>query len=106
MSVTNLPLTIAPMGHVERLTHEAQVHPELQQAAAQQAAAETLRKIRSQVQTTTKSEGGKINPDAENQKEAAEHEHEPKPRQEAKGEDHEETHQGNPWSGNLLDVKI
>ena len=42
MSETNLPLTIAPMGHVERLAHEAQVHPELQKAAAQQAAAEAL----------------------------------------------------------------
>lgn len=104
MNGTNLPLTIAPMGHVERITHEAQVHPELQQAAAQQAAAESLRKIRSQVQTVTKGEGGKINPDAGKDKEETFHEQ--KPRQEAKDQDHEEPHQGNPWSGNLLDVKI
>lgn len=104
MSETNLPLTIAPMGHVERLTHEAQTHPELQQAAAQQAAAESLRHDRSQVQKTTKSEGGKINPDAEKKKENPDHES--GPRQEAQGEEHEETHKGNPWSGNLLDVKI
>ena len=104
MSETNLPLTIAPMGHVERLTHEAQTHPELQQAAAQRAAAEALRHDRSQVQKTTKSEGGKINPDAENKKKDPDHDS--SPQQEAQGEGHEETHKGNPWSGNLLDVKI
>ncbi len=104
MSETNLPLTIAPMGHVERLTHEAQTHPDLQQAAAQQAAAESLRHDRDQVQKTTKSEGGKIHPDAEKKKENPDHES--GPRQEAQGEEHEEPHKGNPWSGNLLDVKI
>ncbi len=104
MSETSLPLNIAPLGHIERLAHEAQVHPELQQAAAQQAAAESLRKAQKQIQKTTKSEGGKINPDAENKKENPDHDS--GPRQEAQGEEHEEAHTGNPWSGNLLDVKI
>ena len=92
------------MGHVERLAHEAQVHPELQKAAAQQAAAEALREAKKQIQKTDKSEGGKINPDAEKKREEPGGEGHPK--KEAKGEEHEETHKGAPWSGNLLDVKI
>lgn len=104
MSESNLPLNIAPMGHVERLAHEAQSHPELQKAAAQQAAAESLREAKKQIQKTEKGEGGKINPDAEKKKE--EPDGEGHPRKEAKGEEHEEPHKGNPWSGNLLDVKI
>jgi hypothetical protein len=104
MSEASLPLIIAPMGHIERLTHEAQTHPQLQQAAAQQAAAESLRHDRSQVQKTNKSEGGKINPDAEKKKENPDQDS-PTP-QEAKDGNHKETHKSNPWSGNLLNVKI
>lgn len=104
MNGANLPLNIAPMGHVERIAHDAQAHPELQQAAAQQAAGEALRKARSQVQKTSKTEGGSIDPDAD--KNQGPPEHEPEPRREARSAEAEEPHLGQPWAGNLLNVKI
>ncbi len=100
----NLPLNIASMGHVERIAHDAQAHPELQQAAAQQAAAAALRKARTQVQKTSKSEGSDVDPDGHQKQDQPEAELEA--RQEAKDENAEEMHLGQPWAGNLLNVKI
>ena len=95
------------MGHVQKITHNEQAHPETQQAVAQQSVAETLKRGQSQVEKTQKSGKGRIEPDgggkSGNQAAAEQQE-----RQEtASGEQSPEQEQKkSPWTGNIVNVKV
>ena len=104
-----LPVVIAQLGHAERVVHEAQVHPEMAQSAAQQAAAEALRHDRSQVQKTDESGKSAVVDERERNRQrrralllarrkarAAEEE------EDADAPDSDD----DPWSGNILDIKV
>ena len=107
MSAGNIvPISIAPLGLIEKLAHDAQVSPAQQQVAAQQQAVEDLRREQKQVQKTEKSDtifkvGDEQEEDRKQKREAA--------YREAKEDDTPEEKPdapAKPWAGHLLDVKI
>ncbi|MFV0422552.1 hypothetical protein [Oleidesulfovibrio sp.] len=104
---SSLPVLLVQMGHVQKITHNEQSHPETQQAAAQQNVAETLKRGQSQVEKTQQSEKSKLEADADGrgggagtQQQRAGSESEP---DEHTGE--QEQKKG-PWTGNIVNVKV
>lgn len=102
----SLPVVIAQMGHAERVVHEAQAHPEMAQAAAQQAAAQALQHDRSQVQKTE--ESGKSEVVDERERNRQRRRSLLLARRKARAEEDDETPDSDddPWSGNILNIKV
>lgn len=103
-----LPVVIAQLGHAERVVHEAQAHPEMAQSAAQQAAAEALRHDRSQVQKTD--ESGKSAVVDERERNRQQRRALLLARRKARAAEEEDADapdsDDDPWSGNILDIKV
>ncbi|NHZ48869.1 hypothetical protein [Nitratidesulfovibrio liaohensis] len=104
----SLPVVIAQMGHAERVVHEAQAHPEMAQAAAQQAAAQALHHDRSQVQKTGESGKAEVVDERERNRQRR---HalllaRRKARAAAEEEDETPDSDDDPWSGNILNIKV
>lgn len=105
----SLPVVIAQMGHAERVVHEAQTHPEMAQAAAQQAAVEALRHDRSQVQKTGESGKSEVVDERERnrqQRRALLMARRKARAAQAEDEDGPDSDDDDPWSGNILDIKV
>lgn len=104
-----LPVVIAQMGHAERVVHEAQAHPEMAQAAAQQLAAQALQHARSQVQKTGESGKSEVVDERErNRQRRRAMLLARRKAQAAAEEDEDETPDSDddPWSGNILNIKV
>ena len=103
-----LPVVIAQMGHAERVVHEAQAHPEMAQAAAQQAAAQAVQHDRSQVQKT--GESGKSEMVDERERNRQRRRALLLARRKAHAvqgeEDETPDSDDDPWSGNILNIKV
>ncbi|MBG3876513.1 hypothetical protein FVW20_05595 [Desulfovibrio oxamicus] len=103
----SLPVVIAQMGHAERVVHEAQAHPEMVQAAAQQAAAQALQHDRSQVQKTE--ESGKSEVVSERERNRQRRRALLMARRKARVEEEQDEtpdSDDDPWSGNILNIKV
>ncbi|UZP66854.1 hypothetical protein N1030_14745 [Desulfovibrio mangrovi] len=106
----SLPVLLAQMGHVEKLAHNETVHPEAQQAAAKQNAAETLKREQSAVEKTQQSKDSQAIVDqdgrgAGGRRYARKRKAKPKP--DTGGEDEQATQEArSPWQGNILNVKV
>jgi len=105
-----LPVVIAQMGHAERVVHEAQAHPEMAQAAAQQLAVQALQHDRSQVQKTGESGKSEVVDERERnrQRRRAMLLARRKAQAAAAEGDEDETPDSDddPWSGNILNIKV
>lgn len=103
-----LPVVIAQLGHAERVAHEAQAHPEMAQAAAQQAAAQALVHDRSQVQKT--GESGKSEVVDERERNRQQRRALLLARRKARAAQDEDDEPADsdddPWSGNILNIKV
>uniref|UniRef100_B8DQ87 Uncharacterized protein n=1 Tax=Nitratidesulfovibrio vulgaris (strain DSM 19637 / Miyazaki F) TaxID=883 RepID=B8DQ87_NITV9 len=104
----SLPVVIAQMGHAERVVHEAQAHPEMAQAAAQQAAAQALQHDRSQVQKTDESGKSEVVDERERnrQRRQALLLARRKARAAREEDDEPADTDDDPWSGNILNIKV
>lgn len=104
-----LPVVIAQLGHAERVAHEAQAHPEMAQAAAQHAAAQALRHDRSQVQKSEESNRSELVDERERNRQrrralllARRRNRAPQAEEDIETADAD----SDPWSGNILDIKV
>lgn len=103
MSTNIVPVSIAPLGLLERLAHDAQVAPEAQQSASQQIALETLRKQNKQVQEAQK--GGKSFVVGDETPEERKQRRQNAQTKDDDPEENPDTHKRE-WAGQRLDVKI
>jgi hypothetical protein len=102
-----LPVVIAQMGHAERVVHEAQAHPEMAQAAAQQAAAQALQHDRSQVQKTGESDKAAVVDERERNRQRRRALLLARRKARAAQEDDDTPDSDDdPWSGNILNIKV
>ncbi len=109
MSVqSSLPVLFVQMGHVQKITHQEQSHPETQQAAAQQAVADTLKREQQQVEKIQDSANTMLKTDADGGRGRGEA-HERHTEREACASEEETQGQGqdkDPWTGNIVNVKV
>lgn len=99
-----VPISIAPLGLIEKVAHDAQVIPASQQAAVQQQAVEELRREQKQVQKPEKGDtvfkvGDEPEEKRKQKRQAAQREGEDAPEEKPDAP-------SRPWAGHLLDVKI
>ena len=100
-----VPISIAPLGLIEKVAHDAQVSPVTQQAAAQQQAVEEIHREQKQVQNVNK--GDNIFKVGDEQEEERKQKRQTSRRKSArKGPGKKPDAPNRPWAGHLLDVKI
>lgn len=99
-------VSIAPLGLVEKVAHDAQVVPTAQHTAAQQQAVEAMRRESKLVQKTEKSSTvSKVGDEPEEErKQRNQNAHERQKEQQVSEEKPDAPNR--PWAGHLLDVKI
>jgi len=107
MSAGNIvPISIAPMGVIEKVAHDAQVSPAAQQTAAQAKAVEDLRREQKQVQKTEQSDTiFKVGDEPEEERKQRRRDAQAKEKEEQTPEEKPDA-PNRPWAGHLLDVKI
>lgn len=103
-----LPVVIAQLGHAERVAHDAQAHPKMAQAAAQQAAAQALVHDRSQVQKTGESGKSEVVDERERNRQRRRALLLARRKAHAAQEEDDEPvdSDDDPWSGNILNIKV
>lgn len=102
-----LPLQLAQLGLTERLAHDAQTQPELARSATQQAAQEALRHERKHIQ---KSEDAEHSSGVDAQQEDASGRGQDRQFKKRRPQPPEAPTEGdddnNPWTGNILNIKV
>ena len=107
----SLPLPLVQMGHVEKLAEAAQNHPQVQQQILQETAAQALREQNSQVPATDETEEPLLK-DLGDRQEKKRRGRRGSRAKKAGTTEKEETSSpsgspgGNPWAGNIINVKI
>ncbi|MBQ4133690.1 MAG: hypothetical protein IJD04_08175 [Desulfovibrionaceae bacterium] len=100
-----VPISIAPLGLIEKVAHDAQTGTITQQAAAQQQAVEDIHREQKQVQKPTK--GDDISKVGDEQEEERRQKRRSGQRKSKRKEVQAKPDSPNrPWAGHLLDVKI
>lgn len=105
----SLPVLLAQMAHVEKIAHNETVHPEAQQAAAKQNAAEELKREQSAVEKTPQSKDAQAVVDKDGRQGAGGNarKRRAKPPPKPDGEEEQPEHTAkSPWQGNILNVKV
>lgn len=104
MAITPMPQVLASLGLLERVAYEAQTQPELVSQAAQETAVHTLKQESDQIEKTeTSQEGEKVSLDGGREENAGRG----RKRKRARAKKKEPAPNAqNPWSGNILNVRI
>jgi hypothetical protein len=102
-----VPISIAPIGIIEKVAHDVQVSPTAQQTAAQQKAVDDLRQEQKQVQKTEKGDTiFKVGDEPEEERKQRRKDAHAKGKEEQAAPEEKPDGPPRPWAGHLLDVKI